>query len=71
MKFKDNRALFALNECLTVADERADHEEGDGGGAGAGAEDGDVVRVAAEVADVLVDPLEGQQLVQKANIARH
>lgn len=41
-------------------------EEVDAGGPGPGAEDGDPLGVSAEVADVLVEPAQGLDLVQKA-----
>lgn len=41
-------------------------EEVDAGGPGPGAEDGDPLRVSAEVADVLVEPAQRLNLVQEA-----
>lgn len=44
-------------------------EEVDAGGPGPGAEDGDPLGVSAKVADVLVEPAQGLDLVQEAVVS--
>lgn len=46
-----------------------ENEEVDAGGPGPGAEDGDSLRISAEVADVLVEPAQRLDLVQQAVVS--